>query len=135
MNCPNCSHPASDHSNLAGCLLTTCGCSTKRRDIQVTADRAATAEALDRVERGSDATWVAAANSAVDDLAHAGKPFTTDDVWDLLADRRVAEPREPRALGPVMKDAARAGRIRLEGYATSRRRHGSLIRSYVGGKA
>lgn len=130
MKCQNCQHLTDDHSNLAGCLL--CGCSMKRRDIQRTTDQAATAEALQRVEAAASPGWIASANDVVATLARARQPFTPDDVWDLLDDRGVEPPREPRALGPVLKAAARAGTIRIEGTASSRRRHGALIRSYVG---
>lgn len=137
--CPRCEHPASDHSNLAGCTAEgdgggTCPCTVKRRDLpgQRAADDAATAEALERVERGSDLEWVKAAESVLAAKAASGVPFTSDDLWYELAARGVESPREPRALGPIVQRALRAETIRQEGYATSRRRHRAVIRSYVG---
>lgn len=131
--CQNCQHPAMDHSNLAGCMSPGCRCTRKRKAIQAAADAAATTQALAAVETGTDPKWRTAASDAVAHLASLGAPFTTDDVWDHLADTGVEHPREPRALGPIMRAAAGpGGLIRLEGYGASRRRHGSLLRSYVG---
>lgn len=64
-------------------------------------------------------------------LASTGKPFTPDDVWEMGLER----PREPRALGPVMMRAARAGLI----YPTGRwvksenpAQHATPIREWCG---
>lgn len=136
-----CGHPADVHSNMPGigCLEAvgdreSCLCNCTRRSVQRTADTLATAQALDAVERGTSPAWAAQAVQAVAHLADLGRPFTSDDVWDRLTDLGVEAPAEPRALGPIVKAALREGRIRLEGYATSRRRHQSIIRSYVGVK-
>lgn len=133
--CPNCNHPNAEHSNLAGCLVCTCSRKPGRAAAQRAADQAATTVALERVEGAASPGWIASANDAVETLARMGQPFTPDDVWDLLDDRGVHPPREPRALGPVLKGAAKAGTIRVEGTASSRRRHGALIRSYIGSRA
>lgn len=129
-----CTHPASDHGRVegVGCMVTGCDCTASRRVVQAAEDRAATATALANVEQGSDPVWVSLATDTVLNLAREGEPFTTDDVWDHLAERGVEQPREPRALGPIMKSLQRSHAIKLEGYATSRRRHGALIRSYTG---
>ncbi len=92
----------------------------------------ATEQALATVEQGTDPAWAVRAVEAVHQLANRQEPFTPDDVWDYLTDQGVEQPREPRALGPIIKAELRAHRIKLEGYATSRRRHGALIRSYTG---
>lgn len=67
--------------------------------------------ALQRVEENADAEWLADARSAVRNLAERVERFTTDRVWYVL-DRSGAEPpREPRALGAVMRAAVREGWI------------------------
>lgn len=140
MLCPTCAHEAREHSNLAGCTTLTdegpvCPCSVKRRDLAARQDAAATVEALERVERGTDPAWAEHAEQAIARRALGGAPFTSDDLWFDLADGGVEQPREPRALGPIVKRALRDGTIRWEGFATSRRRHDSVIRSYVGHQA
>lgn len=131
--CPDCGHLITDHSNLAGCIASGgCRCQTRRRSLDRLADDAATVEALERVERGTDPAWASAAEAVVAARARTGEPFTTDDVWFDLAAQGVEAPREPRALGPIVKRALLDRSIRQEGYATSRRRHQAIIRSYVG---
>lgn len=134
--CTACNHPVTDHGRIpgVGCMEPKCPCEYQRQVLERNADKVATDEALERVENGTDPAWAALARAAVRTLADRGAPFTTDDVWDYLADQDVAAPREPRALGPIMKAAGTDGTLRLEGYASSRRRHGSLLRSYVGAR-
>lgn len=85
--------------------------------------RQARDEALERVERGAGDDWKVKALAAVrevagrcdyeevsDDTWVAPRPFTTDDVWELLD-----APPEPRALGAVMMTLARAGEIEKTG--------------------
>lgn len=66
-------------------------------------------EALERVEANADKDWMRAARDAVAALALAGGSFTTDDAWKLL--REVPVPREPRAMGAVIRELARMGLI------------------------
>ena len=68
--------------------------------------RVAAEEALVAVYHGADADWLRKAQAVVRDLAAAGHPFTTDDVW-----KRVASPPEPRAIGAVVRWAVQAGLI------------------------
>lgn len=59
-------------------------------------------EAVERVGTNADDEWKRRALDAVRVLAESGQNFTSDDVW-----ARVGSPREPRALGAVMRDAQR----------------------------
>lgn len=68
------------------------------------AARAATQEAIERVDRAADPDWKAAAQNAVRLVAARQEIFTPDDIWTL-----VVKPSEPRALGPVMLRAKRDG--------------------------
>lgn len=68
-------------------------------------------EAVARVERHADADWMDAALQAVVDLANDRGSFTTDDVWLLLDARGVPGPHEVRAMGAVMRRAARRGLV------------------------
>lgn len=143
MFCPNCGH-ATAHHGRPGCLERTedgkfCTCELQREQAappktpaQAVAERDA---ALDQVAQGTDATWWGAAVVAVTDLAARGETFTTDDVWDLLTTRGIPSPREPRAMGPVMKACLAAGTITPHGYVPSRRRHATPIREYTGARA
>jgi hypothetical protein len=75
------------------------------------------AEGQERQEQGiraavrhADPTWLGDALSVVHYLARTRRDLTTDDVWGLLGNR---VPAEPRALGGVMRRAARKGWIRV----------------------
>jgi hypothetical protein len=68
-------------------------------------------EALGRVERGAG-DWFQRARDTVQLVALARFDFTTDEVWDALGEDR---PKEPRALGAVMKAMAGEGKIRATG--------------------
>lgn len=72
--------------------------------------------ALARVDAGAPAEWKDAARAVLARLAASGEPFTTDDVWAL-----VAHPPEPRAIGALIRTAAQAGRIRRVGWKVSER--------------
>lgn len=67
--------------------------------------------AIADVEVNADDGWLARATSALGTLVHRGRPFTTDDVWELLDTWAVPAPREPRAMGAVTRAAARDKRI------------------------
>jgi hypothetical protein len=71
----------------------------------VEAQRAATAEAIDRVERNAPADWKAEADAAIRDVARRFAEFTADDVWDT----GLTIPPTPSALGPVFRAAQAAG--------------------------
>jgi hypothetical protein len=90
--------------------------------------RRARDEALAAVEGGADAAWMAAAKRVLWALIKSGQEFTADDVWE-----QVPTPREPRALGPVMRAAQRAGYMEDTGrMAPSRRRHATKITVWRG---
>jgi hypothetical protein len=69
---------------------------------------------------------------AIEQLARSRTEFTTDDVWYLVGED---SPREPRALGAAMRQAARARLIRKTGvYRNSRRTdcHARPVAIWVG---
>lgn len=67
-------------------------------------------EGMEKAERGATAQWKAQALDAIYAAARANKVFTTDAVWAILY-RFDAVPREPKALGPMMKKANGQGWI------------------------
>ena len=76
--------------------------------------------AIQQVEANADEGWLKAAHWAVVFLAEDGDPFTTDDIWEYVD--RHGKPREPRAMGAVMKQAAAEGLIEATGeYRKSKR--------------
>jgi hypothetical protein len=76
--------------------------------------------ALEKAERHANQVWLHAARQVVWQLIKAGEPFTTDDCWAHLDTLGVAT-HEPRALGVVMRAAAKAGLIRKAGYRNTTR--------------
>lgn len=71
--------------------------------------------------------WKQAASEALMTLAKSKPEFTTDELWDLLAERGV-HTGEPRALGAIMQSAHRSGMIKSSGkYVASYRRHKAPI--------
>ena len=87
-------------------------------------------EAINRVELNADPQWFDAAMRAVKRLALGRDTFTTDDVWEEL--QYVSNTtHEPRAMGAVMRNAAKTGIITAtSGYRTSQRSecHGRPVR-------
>ena len=78
-------------------------------------------EAIERADRGAAEQWK---NAAIDLIRQmpAGKTFTADDIWFQLSD--ISNPREPRALGPVILSAVKKKIIRKTGeYRQAVRRH------------
>lgn len=73
----------------------------------VEAQRAATAEAIDRVEANAPVDWRAEADAAIRSVASRFEAFTADDVWDT----GLTIPPTPSALGPVFRAAQKAGII------------------------
>lgn len=71
--------------------------------------------AIDRVEAGADASWMEAASLVIRTLARVEDYFTTDLVWERLEFMGVEQPREPRAMGAVIRRAVRAGLIEATG--------------------
>lgn len=66
---------------------------------------------ITQVERAADDAWKAVALAVVEQICRlrSGGEFTTDAVWYLLGLDETIPPREPRALGPVMRRAQAAG--------------------------
>lgn len=131
--CPACHHP-DQHSPMAGCLwqdaVQFCDCTHAWTPPKTTAQaQAETDAAVAQVDENADAAWQEQAANAVRVLAIGGT-FTPDDVWEWLTAQGVPAPREPRALGPVIRRALEARIIHATGYSTSRRRHGAVIRVY-----
>lgn len=95
------------------------------------AGRAARDTAIDAVRGAAPDSWLAEAKRCVLRLARTLDSFTTDDVWMELAGFR---PPEPRALGAVMRDLARAGKVTAtEKYRQSARKacHARPLRVWV----
>lgn len=68
-------------------------------------------EALVRVDAHADDDWKREAREAVLHAATHRAEFTTDYIWWLLDQRGATPPHEPRAMGAVMRAAAREGLI------------------------
>lgn len=66
--------------------------------------------AIAQVDVHADVDWKRRAERVVLALAGTGGTFTTDDVWAYIE-----KPREPRALGAVMRMLAKAKRIQTTG--------------------
>lgn len=66
---------------------------------------AARDDGIARVDENADEVWKADAFEAVRRVASVKATFTPDDIWKS----GLRKPREPRALGPVMLRAIRAG--------------------------
>lgn len=69
-------------------------------------------EAIDRVELNAVPDFLDAALACVRYLVLRGGVFTADDVWRQLKERGVPAPREPRAMGAVMRAAAAEGIVK-----------------------
>lgn len=67
-------------------------------------------EAIDRVESNADAGWMERAEQILRELCCEEKRefLTTDDIWAHLGDD---EPREPRAMGAVLRRGCSLGII------------------------
>lgn len=97
---------------------------------QQLAAEAAKEDAIAAAEAHADAEWKEAAYVAVWRVAGQVEHFTTDHVWRLLAQEPFAT-HEPRALGAVMRLAAKDGMVRATGayWPSSRARcHGRPVR-------
>jgi hypothetical protein len=70
---------------------------------------AAKTEAIERVDRHASEDWKTACASAITEAARRWTRLTSDQVWEVLAERGVTEPHEPRAMGPMMVQAVRLG--------------------------
>ncbi len=85
---------------------------------------------LQRTQQAADERWKKAAGMAIDYLIRAGKPFTADDVWQILEPLGVTT-HEPNAMGAMFNAARREGKITSDGmYRPSCRRtaHRRMVR-------
>lgn len=71
------------------------------------AGEAARDQAIARVDAAADPDWKADAQQALTELIDAGEKFSADDIWLRVG----YKPAEPRALGAILQQAARRGRI------------------------
>jgi hypothetical protein len=72
--------------------------------------------AIEQVAAYAPPSWMAEAGQVLDGLIARGGEFTTDQLWEVLPSCP-----EPRAMGAVIRSAARAGRIVQTGYRRSSR--------------
>jgi len=79
-------------------------------------DYAGKEEGMARAEAGASEAWKAAAAKAIYDAAVANPKFTSDEVWVILQSKGIGAPDEPRAMGPMIRNAALNGLIRKTGY-------------------
>lgn len=79
-------------------------------------------QALDEVEEHAASTWKSDALAAVRALARALPEFSADEVWHRLAVMD-SHTYEPRALGSIMREAARRGWITSSGRYRPSTRH------------
>ena len=79
-------------------------------------------EPIKKVERNADQDWFLTATHCLRIVAREHKRFTSDDVWECLRNFNV-ETHNPRAMGPVFKNAYRDNLIvPLDRWQESRRR-------------
>lgn len=139
--CADCSH-AAIHLPTLGCLggdgTCTCRVHVPPRPVVVSSPtlgsaRAERDAAMVQVAEHTDPEWELAAVGAITWCAtNRPEGFTSDDVWQRLADLQVRAPHEPRALGPIVKRAVKAGAIEWTGgYTASARRRTAPVRVYV----
>jgi hypothetical protein len=72
-------------------------------------------QAIAEVESHADPEWVAKANQALDVVIKNTTQFTTDQVWEILDSWQVPRPHSPSAMGSIMRNAAKAKRIKKTG--------------------
>lgn len=61
-------------------------------------------DALKVVKENAETTWLSQAMSVIRELCETQEEFCADDIWD-----RLGATREPRALGAVLRMAAKRG--------------------------
>lgn len=87
--------------------------------------RATAEQAIQQVEENADPDWKTLALEAVRVTCEQRAEFHVDDVWDV---GQLPHTREDRALGPVMRQAARLG------YCAKTDRVRPSVRSHLSGK-
>lgn len=79
-------------------------------------------DAIVRANRHAVETWKTATFGVIRHLAETCLSFTTDDVWMALQEIPDVATHEPRALGSMMREAAKSGWITpTDGYVNSQR--------------
>lgn len=97
-------------------------------------------EAMERADQHASPPWQAATTSAIRWVAERRPELTADPIWTMLDAWGVDMPHEPRALGPLMKAAARSGWIEHTGRwhrsvrPQNHRRWVAIWRSHLFGK-
>ena len=66
-------------------------------------------QAISRVRDNADQDWRNTALAAVRQIASTQSEFTTDNIWSEIEHTSFSSTHDPRAMGAVMTDAARAG--------------------------
>jgi hypothetical protein len=80
-------------------------------------DYAGKEEGMAMAEAGASEAWKAAASSAIAEAAKSYRKFSSDEVWVILHSKGISAPTEPRAMGPMMRNASRSGLISKTGYS------------------
>ncbi len=78
------------------------------------AARAARDTAMDRVDQAAAPAWKTFVAQLIVEVARTHTEFTTDDVERLRLQRHGPTTHERRALGPLMRAAAEARRLRID---------------------
>jgi hypothetical protein len=65
--------------------------------------------AMAQVEAHASVSWSGSVEQAIYYVAQHRQLFTTDAVWAVLRSWDIVAPAEPRAMGPLMKNACRWG--------------------------
>jgi hypothetical protein len=84
-------------------------CTQRELEFKALVGDIAKEHAIDAVERGANVDWLNAAMAAIDWQRTHRETFTTDNVWEMIS--HLDPPREPRAMGAAMREAARRGWI------------------------
>lgn len=87
-----------------------------------------TTSSISRAGANANSDWFNEAIGAVELLIRRGKNFTTDNVWEIL-DQLPYKTHERRALGAIIRDFDKSGRIQAVGAKKSTRPicHGRFI--------
>lgn len=139
-NCTTCSHLATEHGGIAGCLVETapgsyCTCKalTLAPASGLEEGRARRDEGMERAGTGTPGVlasdWRAKAATAMDELAASGEEFSADQLVE-----KAGPPPHPNMLGPTFANAARADLINAVGFrqATRASAHARIQRTWKG---
>lgn len=89
---------------------------------------------MDLAETNASEIWKAEVKSAIAWLTRSKTEFTSDDVWQVLYERKVTEPENPAAMGSMFRWAAKEGLITFSGrYVQSKKKstHARDIKVWV----